>query len=193
MTDHADGSRTAATTAEDILKGAVAGAVATWVMDRADWFMYDRESDDVHRQTREARPRHMDPAHVMAAEGAQAVGVELAPRQLDQAGMAVHYALGIAPAMIYGATRTRVPGVGAGRGLAFGAAMFVIEDEALNPALGFAAGPSDYPWQAHARGLVAHLIYGVVTDAVLRAFTPSRPRAGSPARRRGPDTPELRD
>lgn len=52
--------------------------------------------------------------------------------------------------------------------------MFIIEDEVLNPALGFAAGPTKYPWQPHARGLVAHLVYGFVTDAVLRALTPRR-------------------
>ena len=29
--------------AADMLKGAIAGAVATWVMDRVDWAMYRRE------------------------------------------------------------------------------------------------------------------------------------------------------
>lgn len=33
---------------------------------------------------------------------------------------------------------------------------------------GLAASPGDYPWQDHARGLVAHLVYGIVTDTVLR-------------------------
>lgn len=160
------------TVAGDLVRGAVAGFVATWIMDRLDWFMYEHEGEDVHQRTWAARPRHMDPAHVMAAEGAQAAGVDLPPRQLETAGAAVHYALGVAPAMIYGATRTRVPGLGAGRGLGFGLGMFVIEDEALNPALGFAAGPTRYPWQPHARGLVAHMVYGLVTDAALRALTP---------------------
>lgn len=187
MPNDAQAGVPAATVAGDMLRGAVAGVVAGWVMDRVDWFMYDRESDRVHRQTWGARPRHMDPAHVMAAEGAEAVGVDLAPRRLDQAGTAVHYALAIAPAMLYGAARPRVPGVGAGRGLAFGAAMFVVEDEGLNPALGFAAGPTEYPWQPHARGLVAHLVYGFVTDAVLRALAPSRnmvTRPDNPGRQR---------
>lgn len=30
-----------------------------------------------------------------------------------------------------------------------------------------AADPRRYPWQAHARGLVAHLVYGLVTDTAL--------------------------
>jgi len=30
--------------------------------------------------------------------------------------------------------------------------------------------PQDYPWQAHVRGLVAHVVYGVVTDTMVRQF-----------------------
>ncbi len=63
-----------------------------------------------------------------------------------------------------------MPGLGAGRGLLYGLGMFVVEDELVSPALGVAAGPTRYPWQAHARGLVAHLVLGVVTDAVLRVL-----------------------
>jgi hypothetical protein len=53
-----------------------------------------------------------------------------------------------------------------GRGLLYGLGLFLILDEAVNAA-GLAADPRRYPWQAHARGLVAHLVLGVVTDAAL--------------------------
>ena len=43
----------------------------------------------------------------------------------------------------------------------------VVEDELANPLLGIAAPPGRHPWQAHARGLIAHLIYGVATDVAL--------------------------
>ena len=162
----------------DMLRGAVAGLAATWVMDRVDWFMYGQEPEESRRRTTEVRPRHMDPAHVIAAEATEAAGVALSSRQLDTAGLAVHYAIGVAPAAIYGALRGRVPGVDAGGGLAYGLAMFALEDEIANPALGFAAPPGRYPWQPHARGLVAHLVYGVVTELMLRAMSPR------PSRRR---------
>lgn len=152
--------------ATDMLKGAVAGAVATWVMDRVDWAMYRREDPASRRKTWAVRPEGKDPAHVIASRASQAMGYGAVP-QNHPAGMAVHYTIGIAPAAIYGALRDRVPGVGAGRGLAFGLAMFVAEDEVANPLLGVAAPPQRYPWQPHARGLVAHLVYGLVTDAVL--------------------------
>jgi hypothetical protein len=44
--------------------------------------------------------------------------------------------------------------------------LFLVEDELVNPVLGTAAPPGRYPWQAHGRGLVAHLVLGFVTDAV---------------------------
>lgn len=170
--------RETSSVATDMLKGAVAGAVATWVMDRVDWAMYRREDPKSRRRTWAVRPEHKDPAHVIASRAARAIGVK-PPPQNHPAGTAVHYAIGIAPAAIYGATRDRLPGVGAGRGLAFGLAMFVVEDEVANPLMGFAAPPQRYPWQPHARGLVAHLVYGLVTDAAFnlldRATRPAPP------------------
>jgi hypothetical protein len=164
----------------DMVKGAIAGAAATFVMDRVDWLLYDLEPSESRRRTWEVRPDHKDPAHVIASRTSQALGAGPLP-QFHPAGTAVHYAIGVAPAVIYGAMRTRVPSVGAGRGLAYGFAMFVLEDEIANPALGFAAFPQRYPWQPHARGLLSHLVYGFVTDLVLRALTPhARPGDAAP-------------
>lgn len=69
--------------------------------------------------------------------------------------------------MLYGALRDRAGWLGAGRGLLYGLGLFLVNDELLAPALGLASGPAQYPWQAHARGLVAHLVLGAATDAVL--------------------------
>lgn len=151
----------------DAIKGALAGAIGVWVMDRVDWSMYDHEDPEARRRTQEARPGGRDPAHVVAGMAAAAIGVELSPPQPHPAGVAVHYGLGIGPGALYGALRDRVPGVGAGRGLLYGLGLFLVQDEAINAAAGFAADPRKYPRQAHARGLVAHLVYGVVTDTVL--------------------------
>lgn len=150
--------------------GALAGAAGVWVMDRLDWFNYRHGLDDAQSraQTRRARPRGMDPAHLLAARVAESAGVALSPRQHDRAGLAVHYAIGIVPGALYGALRGRVPHLDAGRGSAFGLGLFLLQDELLNTAAGLAGPPQDYPWQAHVRGLVAHLAYGLVTDALCR-------------------------
>ncbi len=155
----------------DALKGAVAGGVAVWVMDQVDWYMYDHEDPEARRRTREARPDGMDPAHVMANRVAGAFGTELSPRQPHPAGIAIHYSLGIGPGALYGALQDRVPALGIGRGALFGLGLFLIQDELVNAATGLSGRPRQYPWQAHARGLVAHLVYGVVTDTLLRLLT----------------------
>ena len=152
----------------DLLKGAVAGAVGVWALDRVDWFNWNREDPQTRKRTRQVRPGGEAPAAVAARKLEDAAGVELPSAQHEAAGMAVHYTLGIGPGALYGALRHRVPAIGAARGTLFGAALFAAQDEVLNAVTGLAASPGDYPWQDHARGLVAHLVYGIVTDTVLR-------------------------
>jgi len=151
------------------LKGAVAGAAGVWLMDLVSTALYQREGDAAKEQEEAARAAvgGKDPASVAADRLAQATGAPLTTVSEGQAATAIHYALGVVPGALYGALRHRLPGSGAGRGLAYGLALFLLNDEALGPALGLAAGPTAYPWQAHARGLAAHLVLGVATDAVL--------------------------
>lgn len=166
--------------ARDLVKGAVAGAVAVWAMDRLGWALWDREDPAALARERAARVEGMDPAHVFANRVADALGRPLHPRQPHPAGVAVHYAIGMGPAMAYAALRRRWPALGAGGGLAYGLGLFLAVDEAVVPALGLASGPAAYPWQAHARGLVSHLALGVVTDATLSAL--DRVLDGGPSR-----------
>jgi hypothetical protein len=154
----------------DLLKGAAAGAVAVWAMDRLGWMLWDREDPAALARERAARVEGMDPAHVLANRVADAVGRPLHPRQPHPAGVAVHYAIGMGPAVAYAALRRRWPALRAGRGLAYGLGLFLAVDEGLVPALGLASGPTAYPWQAHGRGLVSHLVLGAVTDAALDAL-----------------------
>ena len=165
--------------ASDMLLGALAGAAGVWAMDRVDWFNYRRVDATARRRTRRVRPGGEDPAHVMAGVAERAVGAELSPSRHHAAGTAIHYAIGIGPGALYGALRDRVPRVGTARGALYGLGLFILQDELGNAALGTGADPRAYPWQAHARGLAAHLVYGVVTDAVLGALR----RAVRPASR----------
>ena len=49
-----------------------------------------------------------------------------------------------------------------------GTAFWGFLDEGMVPALGLTPGPTAFPWQAHARGLVGHLTFGTVTEGTLR-------------------------
>lgn len=154
--------------AGDLLAGALAGAAAVWAMDRLDWALYDRVDPQARRRTIAARPGGLDPAHVIANRAAHALGTELSPAQPHPAGIAVHYGLGAAMGAAYAALTPRTPVLGAGRGVLFGLLMFVVQDEGMNTLLGTAGPPGRYPWQAHARGAVAHGVFGFVLDALLR-------------------------
>jgi hypothetical protein len=165
-------------TAAKALMGAVAGGVATWIMDRVDWFMFDHEDPEARRRTERVRPGGMDPAHVVANQIAEATGNELSPKQPHPAGVAMHYGLGIGPAALYGAFRDQYPAISTGRGSLFGLAVFLLHDEGVNTLTGSGADPRDYPWQAHARGLVAHLVYGMATDAALNILEKASQRRG---------------
>jgi hypothetical protein len=163
----------------DALKGAIAGAVGVWVMDRLDWYMFNHEDPAARQQTQEVRPQGMDPAHVVTHRAADAAGMELSDKQLHSAGQAVHYGIGMAPAAVYGAFRHKLPVSSPGQdalyGLAYGAGLFLVQDEGINAATGISAKPQEYPWQAHARGLAAHLVLGLVTNTVLNLLDASRP------------------
>ncbi len=163
------------------LIGAAAGAVGTWALDRADWAMWKNESEDARLQTNAVRPNGEPPAHVLVSKAEQMFGLNPTPEQHEIAGVAVHYAIGIGPAIVYSILRDKLPGHGPVRGALFGLGLFLIQDEGVNAATGLGAKPQDYPWQAHARGLVSHLVYGVVTEMVLdfmdRSVRASRPGA----------------
>lgn len=161
------------------VKGAIAGAVGVWLMDRLDWFMFERVDARARQRTEAVRPGGLDPTHVAANRAAHAAGTTLAPAQPHPAGVALHYALGIGPAAVYAATRERFPVRRAGEdhlyGLGLGLGLFLVMDETLGRLTGLTAAPRAYPWQAHARGLAAHLVLGLATNMVLNLLHAPRP------------------
>lgn len=161
----------------DLLLGAAAGAAGVWAMDRLDGYLYRGGLDDARtrRATDAARPGQMDPAHVAAQRVARAAGAAPpTPARNNTAGQVIHYSLGIGPGAIYAALRGRVPLVDAGRGTLFGIGLFATQDELGNYAMKLSGPPGRYPWTAHLRGLLAHAVYGAVTDTVLRVVAPRR-------------------
>jgi len=96
-------------------------------------------------------------------------GVELAERRKkEMAGAVVHYAFGVATGGLYGAMAELKPATTAGAGLPFGAAVWVIADEIVVPALGLSKPPTEYPPLTHAYSIASHLVYGLTTEIVRR-------------------------
>ena len=179
--------------AVDMLLGAVAGAVGVWAMDRVGWYMYNHEdrnaiarelqarkgNDDTAYTGRErealdgnpqGQPAGKDVAHVGVEKASEILGINVDNRQPNPGGVALHYALGIVPGALHAVVRREAPIMQAGNGALYGFALYVINDELVAPALGLASEPTEYPWQAHARGAITHTVLGVVTESLLRLF-----------------------
>ena len=150
-----------------VARGAVAGAIGTWVMDRVTTAMYERESAEERAQEEAAWPNGKPSVPNLVDLGSRITGVRFNPQALPAVEEATHYLLGIGPGVLYALLRHRVPGLGAGRGLAYGLLLFAVNDELLNTALGLAGPPGAYPLTAHVRGLAGHVTLGVATDLAL--------------------------
>jgi uncharacterized membrane protein YagU involved in acid resistance len=162
-----DGNRIAA--ASD---GAIAGAVATWAMWKLTTYLYARE--DQSAREREDRARRGTTAYgALAEKSAKAVGATLSEEQRDAYGSRIHWALGAGAGALFGLLRNSMPAAGAGYGLAFGTAFWLLVDEGVVYLLGLTPGPAAFPWQTHARGLAGHLVYGVVANTALAALEPA--------------------
>ena len=152
--------------AADIALGAFAGLTATWVMGKATSYLYEHE--DAVARKREDDARGGKTAYAIAAQKtASLMHRQLSEDQEKKYGSAIHWGLGVGAGAAYGALRRRMHFLSAGQGVAFGVAFWLLIDEGANTALQLTAAPSAFPWQAHARGLAGHLVFGVVADTVL--------------------------
>jgi hypothetical protein len=156
-------------TGKDLLKGAIAGAVATWIMDRVTSRIYEQENEPA--RNREDRLRHGRTAYEVAAEkAARLLGRHLTREERRRLGAAIHWALGIAAGAVYGAFGRKLPAFRRAGGSAFGTAFWAAVDEGLVSLLGLTPPPQAFPWETHARGLAGHLTYGIVADRTLRVL-----------------------
>ena len=153
----------------DLVKGAIAGAAATWLMNQTTTWLYEHESQAARQQENEARGGQS--AYESAVEmAAGAAGVTLSEEQRSRAGTGLHWATGIGAGALYAVLRKRWPAAAGGRGLPFGSGFFLAIDEVMNPLLGLTPGPRAFPWQAHARGLGGHLVFGLATELALEGL-----------------------
>lgn len=96
------------------------------------------------------------------------LGRRLGRRERRRAGRALHYAFGAALGAAYGAAVERFPSLAAGRGLPFGALVWLTADEISVPVARLSKAPDEYPLSAHGQSLAAHFVYGFATEAVRR-------------------------
>ena len=151
----------------DAARGAVAGAVATWLMDLVTTGLYEAQSAEVTEREKAAQPNGKSSVENLLDRIETETGFVVDPDQRPMVLQAMHYALGIGPGAIYGVLRNRLPLVGAARGLLFGLVIFAVNDEYVNMKLGLAGPIEAYPVETHWRGLVGHATLGVATDTTI--------------------------
>ncbi len=146
--------------ARGVVAGAIAGAAASFAMDRFQAAVSALSSDDDGAQA--------EPATEKAADGVaeRVTGREVADENKPLAGQAVHYALGIGLGVLYGVAAEFRPAVTAGYGSAFGLGTATVLDEGVVPAVGLGKAP----WQASASSnlysYVSHLVFGWTAELV---------------------------
>jgi uncharacterized membrane protein YagU involved in acid resistance len=148
----------------DAIRGAVAGAAATWLMDLVTTRMYEAQPPEVTRREQAAQPNGKSSVANMVDRFESATGLRIPSGRRSQVESAVHYALGIVPAAVYGVLRRRLPIARLWEGAGFGLVVFALNDEYLNTRLGLAGPVSEYPAQTHVRGLAGHVALGLGTE-----------------------------
>jgi uncharacterized membrane protein YagU involved in acid resistance len=83
---------------------------------------------------------------------------------------------------VYGLLRRHAGLRPLGAGLTAGAALSLLVDKGITPALGFSAPNRDYPVATHIRGFLAHLVWGaaaaLAAEAAYRLTGTAPDRAG---------------
>jgi hypothetical protein len=139
--------------------GAAAGLVAGFAMNgvHAVWTAGEKELG-VSRVPSVGRPPTVAALEKLAGP--------IARDHEGRAGTIAHYAM----SAITGGVYPLLPFASAGRGLAYGAAVWLVADETLLAALRLSPPPWRFPLRTHARALVAHLVYGATLDALVRRW-----------------------
>lgn len=153
------------------LRGFAAGAIGVTAMDYlVTWPMYKIEDSKAYEKEKELQPEGKWAGHVGVKKLSNALGADLSEDKIFYAGKINHYMIGMAPAALYALYYNQVPILKSSKGLLFGLGLFILMDEIVTPALGLSGPTTKYPWQAHARGLLGHLMFGVATHFALEVM-----------------------
>lgn len=152
----------------DVLSGAAAGALGTYLMGSA--MQAAQKLQPEHHQEAEQDASWDENATIKTAKRVtEPLGVKIPEEKQGLAGNIVHWAYGISWGIgLALASRFLFKRRPWARGLVFGSALWLVGDELLVPALKLAPKAGAFPPSTHAKGLVAHLAYGLTADGVLR-------------------------
>lgn len=123
----------------DLTRGAIAGAVGTWVMDLITSGVQQQQGPAIEARETAARPKGKSSVENLVDRLETWTGIEIPKEQRPTVEQVVHFGLGVVPGAIYAIIR-RAPLAGSTRGVALGLLLWALNDELLNSKLGL-AGP----------------------------------------------------
>lgn len=159
-----------------IVSGALGGLVGTWAMSEAQRAWTRAVDGDAPASAGgkhdardwQERSEHQNSNEIAAQALARClIGRRLTGQELRFAAPLMHYSFGVTAGALYGVyaewRRTEASGAG------FGTTVWLAADEIAMPALGLSDPTTRRPLEMHLQSLVAHLVYGAVTEAARRS------------------------
>lgn len=150
-------------TAVDLAAGVIGGVVATWANDFVEKAFWNVTPE--HEKAREPDTEDDSSAHAAARMLLERVEEKPPEDAVEVARHTVHYGLGAAWGPLYCWLRRHADMTPALAGIASGTALSLIVDETLNPLLHITPPPDAYPPSSHVRGVVTHVVWGLVCGA----------------------------
>ena len=146
-----------------MLRGAVAGAMATWLMDLVTTGMLTAQSEEVTQRENAAQPDGKTSVANLVGRLDALLGLDLDEQGEGRAASGIHYGLGVVPGALYSMLRGH-GSISVGRGAIYGLLLWLVNDEWLNARLRLSAPMGAYPIQTHMRGAAGHVVLGVATE-----------------------------
>lgn len=157
----------------DVLSGALAGAAGSWLMSPVQKAITQRIPEQAKEREKAVSPEESAPMKV-GRVALEQVGVEVPEEARPKLGQVVHFAYGTLWGAAYGLLRHRFPRLPRASGLLFGAALWLLGDELMLPALDLAPPAPRFPKETHLRALAAHLAYGASVEQGFRLLGRAR-------------------
>ena len=155
----------------DIAMGLVAGAAATFVMDKVSTWDYSLEDPKVRESEEKMRGGEYPPEVLYKRVAEVTTGSTPNQQTTEKLAMGIHWGYGVLWGGLFGALRNRVPVIGSAAGLTYGTGLWLIGDELLMPVLKLSPPSTDFPWQNHARAFTNHAAYGTTLWLTLETLS----------------------
>jgi hypothetical protein len=152
----------------DTAVGTAAGYAGSQALSKTSAFFHKNTDPEKLQREKEIEP--LPPIMVLVKKAEAILGVELDQKQEQKAAKYLDYALSIAMATLYVRTARRWPLSWFTGGVVFGTFFWAAWDEGISPALGLVGDNKKYPAEAHVRGLLSHVAFGLAAAAVARAL-----------------------